>query len=343
MLPQIINSVQTSSWQKSKFKRFFQVKQELSVEDGILLKGPCIVIPEALRHQILQTAHSQHQGIVKCKALLREKVLWPGMSTDLEAFIASCPTCQVTTPSTSKPEPIQMTKIPDEPWDTVATDLKGPFPTGEHLLVLIDYRTRYPIVSLMKKGTSSSQIINKLQKTFALFGYPRQIMTDNGKQFVSDEFKAFLNQHNIHHHPVTPYWPQANGEVERFNRTIGKIIQCSAAEGKDWRNELDRFLLYFRTTPHTATGKSPSDLFFKHQARNDLPVFRKVTITTKDKLVNDKDQAYKNKLKTHADAHRHTKVSADFHIGETVLAKNMRKTCEERIKQNHTTRSSHLP
>ena len=172
------------------------------------------------------------------------------MNADVENLIRSCHACQVTKPAKTKAEPIQMTEIPASSWETVAADLKGPFPTGEHLLVLLDYRSRYPVVSLMKQGVSSEQIIKKLSKTFSLFGYPHTILTDNGPQFISQQFKEFLKQHNINHRPVTLYWPQANGEVERFNRTIGKLIQCAVSEGKNWRFELDKFLLQYRTTPH---------------------------------------------------------------------------------------------
>ncbi|XP_057310503.1 uncharacterized protein K02A2.6-like [Hydractinia symbiolongicarpus] len=126
---------------------------------------------------------------------------------------------------------IQMNEIPSKPLETVAADLKGPFPDGEHLLVLLDYRSRYPIVNLMKHGTSSSQIIKKLGKKFSLFGYPQTMLTDIGPQFASTEFKEFLKHHNIKHRPVTP--SEANGEVKRFNRTLGKVIRCSIADGRD--------------------------------------------------------------------------------------------------------------
>ena len=120
---------------KQKHNRYYQLRHELSVEHNILLKRQCIVVPTSLQHRILQIAHSQHQGIVKTKAILREKVWWPGISADVESLIKSCHACQVTTPTISKTEPIQITKIPSTPWETVAADLKGPFPNGENLLV----------------------------------------------------------------------------------------------------------------------------------------------------------------------------------------------------------------
>jgi len=260
-LSSITNSIQSNNWSK-KQKPFFQIRHELSIHKGILLKGHNIVIPESLRNNILEIAHKQHLGAVKIKSLLREKVWWPGISSAVDQMVASCHTCQVITPPMKTAHPVQMTELPHNTWETVGIDLKGPLPSGENLLVLLDYRSRFPIVQTLKRSISSSEIIHKLQKTFSLFGYPQEIISDNGKQFISEEFKSFLKQHHIKHHPVTPYWPQANGEVERFNASIGKVLRYATLENKDWRKELDDFLLTYRSTPHCGTQVSPADLFF---------------------------------------------------------------------------------
>ena len=68
-----------------------------------------------------------------------------------------------------------------------------------------------------------------------------------------------------------PCWPHANAHVERFMRTMGKLGIIAHSEGKNWKTELDRFLLDYRTTPHVTTGIAPADLLFKQQIRNRLP------------------------------------------------------------------------
>ena len=145
-------------------------------------------------------------------------------------------------------EPLKMTEIPKTAWETLAIDLKGLFPTGEHILVVIDYRSRYPAIAILKSITSQT-VIKALTKIFSNFGYPDQITSDNGKQFTSTEFKNYLKLHGIKLRVVTPYWPSANGEVERFNHTLGKFIKCTHSAGKDWRKEIEGFLLQYRTTP----------------------------------------------------------------------------------------------
>ena len=94
----------------------------------------------------------------------------------------------------------------------VAVDIQGPYPGGEYILLLIDYRSRYPVAAVMKSVTANN-VRRSLLKTFAIFGYPKKITTDNDPQFIANEFTEYLRKHNIDHRRVTPYWPAANGEV----------------------------------------------------------------------------------------------------------------------------------
>ena len=99
----------------------------------------------------------------------------------------------------------------------------------------------------------------------------QKITSDNGPQFNSSEFKAYLSTHNLEHHMVTPYWPIANGEVERFNRTLA--VKCAHVQAKNWKDELDKFLLKYRSTPHSVTQCTPSNIIFSNQSKTDIPTF----------------------------------------------------------------------
>ena len=152
-----------------------------------------------------------------------------------------------------------MSEIPSQVWHTLTVNIQGPYPTGDYILVLIDYQSCYPVIVLLKTVTTKT-ILNSLLKTFSLFRFPRCITSDNRPQFILADFIAFLKQYNISHLRVTPYWPAANGEVERMNRTLKKAIQCAHEEGKHWRDELHKFLLFYRTTPHTTGVAHTSSL-----------------------------------------------------------------------------------
>ena len=130
-------------------------------------------------------------------------------------------------------------------WEQLATDLHGPLPSGETLLVTVDYYSRYVEVDVLKKSASSSVVIDRLHALFARHGIPKGLRTDNGPQFVSAEFAAFLEEMGIEHHRTILLWPRANGEVERQNRSLVKILKIARAEKKPWRAERHRFLLAY--------------------------------------------------------------------------------------------------
>ena len=90
---------------------------------------------------------------------------------------------------------------------------------------------------------------------FATNGLPLSIKTGNGPQFVSQEFEVYLKDNNIEHGASTPLWPQANGEVNRQNKSLLKAMRVAHSEGRDWRK---KFLLGYRSKPHTTTGVSPA-------------------------------------------------------------------------------------
>jgi len=287
---------------------------EMSVCDDIVLKGTRIVMPESLRNRTLKLAHETHQGIVRTKQLMREKVWWPSLNKDIEKLISTCHVCQVLSDHDMRPEPMRPTELPSRPWEHISIDLCGPFPTGENLLVVVDYYSRWPEVGLLK-STNTQSVIKALDKIFARHGLPDKLTSDNGPQFRSEEFREFLQRNAIQHRKTTPYWPQANGEVERMNRSILKAIRAANLEKKNWRSELQNFLLAYRTTPHATTGKSPAELLMNRKLRTKLPV---VLETVKNSDVKLKDSSMKTKGKEYADTVRKAEKST-ISVGDKII------------------------
>lgn len=329
VLKLVYQSTMSGKWQKSnETNAFFHIKHELTAVGALLLRGSRIVIPTSLRQTTLQLAHEGHQGIVRTKQLLREKVWWPGIDKDVEQLIRSCISCQAQAPQPCPP-PLNMSQMPSRPWSVLHADLCGPFPTGESLLVLVDSCSRWPDVSIMK-STTASAIIKRMKSCFAVHGLPEEIVTDNGPQFVAEDFTSYLSEHGIKHRRITPYWPQANSEVERFNRTVEKAIRAAHAEGKNWKNELDIFLLNYRATAHSTTGKAPAVLLFGRNIRTKLPSLPNQTESVLESevvppSVIDRDRSQKQKMKEYADRRRRAAPS-NIKKGDQVLLKQRRKT-----------------
>ena len=74
------------------------------------------------------------------------------------------------------------------------------------------------------KSTTGTKIIEAIAPMFARFDVPFSLRTDNGPQFVSEEFESFLQAHGVAHGRTTPLWPQANCEVERQNRSLFRLL-----------------------------------------------------------------------------------------------------------------------
>ena len=258
------------------------VSQELCCFGRLVLRGNRVIVPAALRTKLVAIGHEGHMGIVGTKRNLRARVWWPGIDTDVERFVRQCHGCQIVTDASSK-DPIRVTDLPNGPWEDLAVDLLGPLPNGENILVAVDYYSRWYEIRFLT-STKAEKVIKVLQNIFETHGLPKSIKTDNGPQFVAGEFKDCLKSLGIHHHLVTPRWPAANGEVERQNRSIMKRIRIAHAEGKDYKTELKRYLVSYRNSPHSITGKSPAEMLFGRKLRGKLPQLSSVydDIETRD-------------------------------------------------------------
>ena len=287
------------------------------------MRGTRLVIPKDLRYQVLCAAHEGHPGIVSMKSRLRCKVWWPRIDKDVEVMVKSCKGCTlVSLPNLQAP--MKRRELPSEPWIDIAMDILGPLPSNVYILVVIDYYSRYKEIKITKTITSA-QIIKNLEEIFSRLGYPLSITADNGRQFISEEFKDFCKTCNIRLFNTVPYWPQMNGEVERQNRDILKRLKISKGEKKNMKETIYEYLMMYNSTPHSVTGKTPSELFFKRMNRDKIPMLKEMNKLENDTDVRDRDKSEKEKGKEYGDRKRKAK-DVELAEGEKVYIKEMDKT-----------------
>ena len=113
--------------------------------------------------------------------------------------------------------------------------------------------------------------IPKLHQLFSTFGAPHVVKSDNGPPFNRQEFTKFACVLGFKLRKITPLWPRANREVERFVKTLKKCIKAAKVEGRNWRKELQAILRNYRTKPHATNGVAPAVLLLKRPVRNKLP------------------------------------------------------------------------
>lgn len=122
-----------------------------------VLCGARIVIPKGLCEQMLQLAHEGHPEMTVMKRRLRVKVWRPKMDTNVEQFVKKCRGC-ILVGAQSAPKPLKRTQLPSAQWESIAIDFLGPLPSGHHLLVIVDYYSRYIEVKVMTKIDSFETI-----------------------------------------------------------------------------------------------------------------------------------------------------------------------------------------
>ena len=133
----------TSGWPSRnqlsrELKDYWRYRGSLTLTNGLLLYQTRIVVPSSLRQQVLQKIHLGHQGIQRCRLRVATSVWWPGVTSAIEQFVQSCPTCQkLTVPPR---EPMLTTPLPSYPWERVAADL---FELKHcNYLLVVDYYSR---------------------------------------------------------------------------------------------------------------------------------------------------------------------------------------------------------
>ncbi|XP_028516760.1 uncharacterized protein K02A2.6 [Exaiptasia diaphana] len=130
----------------------------------LVMRGSRVVIPKSLREQVLKLAHEEHQGIVTTKSRLRTKVWWPKIDSDAERLCKSYHGCQVVG-QFQPPEPMKCAEFPTGPCQGVAADLMGPLPSGENIVAVVDYYSRFFEVTIMHSATTPN-IISALDEMF---------------------------------------------------------------------------------------------------------------------------------------------------------------------------------
>ncbi|KAL5011217.1 hypothetical protein ScPMuIL_011701 [Solemya velum] len=187
-----------------------------------------------------------------------------------------------------------------------------------YLLVVTDEYSRYVIVDILE-STSARSVIPHLDKIFAEFGIPHSLKTENGPPFNSFDFATYASHTGFKHRKITPLWPHANAETERFMRTVKKTIKAAEAQQQNWKQEMYKFLLDYRSTPHSTTDVPPAAAFFGRNLRNRLP---ELPVKNPDvDAFRYRDEQAKLKMKLYADSKAYIKPST-IQVGDPVLVRD---------------------
>ena len=285
---------------------YHPVATELSVENGLLMRGNRIVIPAALRLEMLDKLHTGHQGISKCRERARQSIWWPGLSKQLEELVKCCSECCQA--QNQRSEPLIPTSLPELPWQKVATDL---LEWRKHTYMLIvDYYSRFIKIAQLKH-TTAEEVIVHTKSIFARHGVPEIVVSDNGPQYSSEAYAKFAQEFQFEHITSSPHYPQSNGESERAVKTVKSLLK---KEGDPYLA-----LMSYRATP-LQNRFSPSELLMSRRLRTTVPMTQELLRpqVPDSKSLRERDGRLKTRQQRNFDHHHGVRELTPLIPGQTV-------------------------
>ena len=268
------------SLESREMRRFLAQWTELEVRNGVLYRWKVtssgrkvmqVVVPVAMRRDIMYFCHghqtSGHFGKKRSLERLSRKYYWPGMSSDLIRWIATCPDCCL-----NKPGP-GMGKLPLSQelfgvrFARVAVDIITGFTTTLNgntcMMVITDYYTKYTRVFPLVDHKAATCARAFVRGWVLQLGVPLMMHSDQGREFESELWQEMCHYLAICKTRTNPYRPQSDGMVERFNRTLIQVLKPLVnANLDDWDEQCDFVVHAYNSTVHASTNCSPNLLVF---------------------------------------------------------------------------------
>ena len=222
-----------------------------------------LVIPKSWKYTVLVEAHDKlgHQGNSCMYCLIKRQYYWKGMNKDIWKYIANCILCWWEKAKVQQ-YPLQMTEIPDRPFDKIAIDLVTECETStsgnKHILTIIDHLTRWPEAFPIPDKSADTIVSTFIYKYVPVHMCPWYILSDNGTEFTNSLMDKVLQQLGIDRIFSAPYHPQSNGKLEVFHKYLKPTLKkLCEKDPVNWDKYLNQVLASYRITPNLATAETP--------------------------------------------------------------------------------------
>ena len=225
-----------------------------------------------MRKEIFDQLHSSrtagHFGRDRTVESIERRFYWSGLKKDVARWVRECDMCARAKPGPGLGKsPLHQFRI-NEVMHCVAIDILGPLPLtqngNEYIIVLGDYYSKWVDAWAVPDHTAQTVADKIITGFFTKFGCPAQIHTDQGREFQSELFQLVCEKFGIEQ--TSPYRPNSDGLVERFNRTLKQMLRIFSAENpKDWDDHLPYLLMAYRSSQHKSTGCTPNLLFLQRE------------------------------------------------------------------------------
>ncbi|KAG1193823.1 hypothetical protein G6F70_009005 [Rhizopus microsporus] len=253
-----------------KFTIFNNILYRYNTDNGTVRK----VLNKQEAEEILYSYHQHplggHLAYSNTLHKIASRYYWDNMTKDIMEYVQKCHRCQCHG-SKSLNEQLYPVPVSAKPFERIALDIKHVQTSRaghRYIIAAIDYLTKYVEARPLRFQTSSEVALFLYEEIICRHGCPITIVSDNGKPFLSDLVKKVCHHYSIIHKTTTPYNPQSNGLIERFNRTLGQILQRRSPEEKqDWHLYLPAALFAYRSIKQDSTKQSPFFLMYGYEPR----------------------------------------------------------------------------
>ena len=256
-------------------------------------------------------AHRSHLGIQYTLNTASEIMFWPRMHAEITEAVRRYETCQLAQPQQQR-QPLMSYPSSTHPWQFVASDCFEI--NGRHYVVLVDIYSDFIELSQLS-DLNSNALIKAIKPVFATHGAPATLITDNGTNFISSEFRRFLKSWDVNHITSNPHHHQSNERAEAAVKLMKGIIKKTTKEGTDmWKA-----ILEWRNATIPGMRSSPAQRLLSRRTRSMLSC--KATEYTPQVQMDVQQALIKKRQTTKSYYDQHAKQLPDLVIGQPIRVK----------------------
>lgn len=297
-----------------ELKQFWKLRDDLTVNDNIILKTNRIFVPLQLRNEMLERLHAYHVGIENTTKLARQTVYWPGIGEQIKSKIKNCETCLKYAPNQQNP-PMMSHEIPTQPWERISMDVMETAigDKKKRFLITVDHYSDFFEIDELN-DLSARATIKICKQNFSRHGKPKICVTDGGTNFKSNEFERFAADWEFEIVHSSPHHQQGNGKAESAVKMAKNLIKKSI----DSKGDFWLALLQWRNTPNK-TDYSPVQRLFSRKTRCNIPSMSDEFNPKVPEDVKQRIEANRNRAKQQYD--KHVANLPKLKSGDKVMAK----------------------
>ena len=207
---------------------------------------------------------------------------WHNMCSDIKNYIKKCMKCNTLKATRIRNTTLVIYSESTQPFSSVVQDLVGPLNTEDggqkYILTVICRLTRFVETRIIPDKTANSVAFGLMEALFARHGFPKVLLSDNGREFDNEIMRTLEQKFNIKRVFTAAYNPQSSGLIEAFNKTLGKNLRLLASKYSDWQQWVTMAAHAYNTAIHSTTGKTP---FFNLYFRDAITTYQAISLMGK--------------------------------------------------------------